>query len=150
MKTSWPGGPLRIPRTRVRVVWGTGETMEIFPPHSALRSVDLPAEGRPTIATMPAFMASGGGGSLDQRELVSEVAEDLHQHGVELLARLRDDLFTGPFVAPGRLVGPLTGERVVDVRDGRDAGGERDVRARTAVGIAGAVVALVVTQGDHC
>jgi hypothetical protein len=38
---------------RLRVVWGLGETMATFWPTSVLTSVDLPALGRPTIATKP-------------------------------------------------------------------------------------------------
>jgi len=38
---------------RLRVVWGLGETMATFWPTRVLTSVDLPALGRPTIATKP-------------------------------------------------------------------------------------------------
>jgi hypothetical protein len=35
----------------LRVVWGTGDTMATFSPHSAFIRVDLPAEGLPTTLT---------------------------------------------------------------------------------------------------
>src|SRR5271169_2928180 len=38
---------------RLRVVCGFGETMETFLPTSVFTSVDLPAFGRPTMATNP-------------------------------------------------------------------------------------------------
>ena len=41
---------------RLRVVCGLSETIASFWPTSRLRSVDLPALGRPTSATKPAFM----------------------------------------------------------------------------------------------
>ena len=46
-------GSFRIPTTMLRVVCGTGETIEIFSPTSRLTSVDLPAFVRPTTATCP-------------------------------------------------------------------------------------------------
>src|SRR5579863_382804 len=42
---------------RFRVVCGFGETMETLRPTSVFTSVDLPAFGRPTIATNPARKA---------------------------------------------------------------------------------------------
>jgi hypothetical protein len=42
-----------MPMIRFRVVWGLGVTMEIFCPSKAFSSVDLPALGGPTIATIP-------------------------------------------------------------------------------------------------
>ena len=40
---------------RWRVVWGLGETMESLDLSRALRSVDLPALGRPNSTTKPAL-----------------------------------------------------------------------------------------------
>ena len=56
MNTIWPPSPLRTPRMRVRVVCGLSETIATFWPTSRFSSVDLPALGRPTSATKPAFM----------------------------------------------------------------------------------------------
>ena len=44
---------VRTPRTCVRVVCGRSETIETLAPTIALRSVDFPTFGRPTIATNP-------------------------------------------------------------------------------------------------
>jgi hypothetical protein len=44
-----------MPRTRLRVVWGTGLTIETLPPHKAFTREDLPDEGRPTTATTADF-----------------------------------------------------------------------------------------------
>src|SRR6266568_5510412 len=44
-----------MPRMRVRVVCGRGETMATFSPRTRLRSVDFPTLGRPTMATKPAL-----------------------------------------------------------------------------------------------
>jgi hypothetical protein len=51
MKTVWPRSVVLMPRMLMRVVWGLSETMAIFWPRRALRSVDLPVLGRPTRAT---------------------------------------------------------------------------------------------------
>ena len=40
-----------MPRTAFRVVWGMGDTMETFSPLAVFKKVDLPADGRPTMAT---------------------------------------------------------------------------------------------------
>src|SRR3990167_5150807 len=48
-----------MPRIRLRVVWGLGETMEIFWPSRLLSRVDLPTLGGPMRATMPDFTCSG-------------------------------------------------------------------------------------------
>src|SRR5258707_11197836 len=42
-----------MPTIRLRVVCGFSETIETFCPRMRLRSVDLPALGRPTSATTP-------------------------------------------------------------------------------------------------
>src|SRR4030042_3882449 len=52
-KMIWPSGRFLIPRRRLRVVWGLLETMASFWPRSRLRSVDLPALGRPIRAIKP-------------------------------------------------------------------------------------------------
>ena len=44
----------------LRVVCGTGETMETFAPHRALTRVDFPDDGRPTTATTADFTAQLG------------------------------------------------------------------------------------------
>ena len=49
----WTNGSLRMPEIRCRVVCGLRDVMLMRAPMSALRSVDLPTEGRPTIATCP-------------------------------------------------------------------------------------------------
>jgi hypothetical protein len=51
-----------MPRTVLRVVWGTGDTIETFSPQRALTNVDLPAEGLPAMATKADF----GIGLLDE------------------------------------------------------------------------------------
>src|ERR1700722_10589126 len=51
--TIWASSRLRMPWMRLRVVWGLGETMATFWPTRVLTRVDLPALGRPTIATKP-------------------------------------------------------------------------------------------------
>ena len=53
VKTIWPSGRSRTPRTRVRVVWGVAEVIAIFLPRIWLSRVDLPTFGRPTRATNP-------------------------------------------------------------------------------------------------
>ena len=52
---SCPRAVVRIPRTRLRVVWGTGDTMDTFHPHSLFTRVDFPADGLPATATAPDF-----------------------------------------------------------------------------------------------
>src|ERR671919_482132 len=52
-KAICPRGSLRMPTMRLRVVCGLGETMATFWPRMRLSSVDLPALGRPTRATIP-------------------------------------------------------------------------------------------------
>jgi hypothetical protein len=44
-----------MPRTAFLVVCGTGETIETFSPEAVFKNVDLPLEGRPTIATIAVF-----------------------------------------------------------------------------------------------
>src|ERR1700722_6341809 len=51
--TIWASSRFSIPWMRLRVVCGLGETMATFWPTRVLTSVDLPALGRPTIATKP-------------------------------------------------------------------------------------------------
>ncbi len=51
--TTWASGRVRIPRSTVRVVCGTGEVMATRAPTTRLSSVDLPTLGRPTRATNP-------------------------------------------------------------------------------------------------
>src|SRR5271156_2321435 len=53
IRTIWASSRLRMPWMRLRVVCGLGETMATFWPTRVLTSVDLPALGRPTIATKP-------------------------------------------------------------------------------------------------
>src|ERR1035441_7800962 len=53
MKITWASGRCKIPRMRLRVVWGTGVTIETLDSTSAFTSVLLPALGRPTMATNP-------------------------------------------------------------------------------------------------
>src|ERR1043166_6269557 len=53
MSKTCASGRLTIPRMRLRVVCGTGVTIETFSPTSALTNVLLPAFGRPTTATNP-------------------------------------------------------------------------------------------------
>ena len=57
---------IRMPRTRNRVVWAFGETIESFAPVSRFISVDLPAFGAPTIATKP--HRAGGGRLIETAE----------------------------------------------------------------------------------
>ena len=47
---------IAIPRTRLRVVWTFGVTMDTFVPTMAFISVDLPAFGAPISATNPALV----------------------------------------------------------------------------------------------
>src|ERR1043165_8146020 len=54
----WPRSSLRMPTMRLRVVCGLAETMETLRPRMRFSSVDLPALGRPTMATMPDFFSS--------------------------------------------------------------------------------------------
>src|SRR5688572_9549566 len=75
MKTISPSAERCTPTMRFRVVCGLSETMASFSPTSRLRSVDLPALGRPTRATNPRFMdgfdllrAGQGRGRFDRRE----------------------------------------------------------------------------------
>src|SRR5438445_8199987 len=58
MSTTCASGRLTIPKMRLRVVCGTGVTMETFSPTSALTNVLLPAFGRPTTATNPDFIGA--------------------------------------------------------------------------------------------
>ena len=55
MNTIWPPAALRTPTMRWRVVCGLSETIATFWPTNRLSSVDLPAFGRPTSETNPAF-----------------------------------------------------------------------------------------------
>src|SRR6202021_3541915 len=52
-RTIWASSRFRMPWMRLRGVWGLGETMATFWPTRVLTRVDLPALGRPTIATKP-------------------------------------------------------------------------------------------------
>jgi len=56
MNTSCPSFLFTIPRILFLVVWGWEATMETFLPHMALRRVDFPEEGLPTIATTADFI----------------------------------------------------------------------------------------------
>lgn len=56
MNTSCPRDVLTIPRMALRVVCGTGETMDTGSPHAVLRNVDFPEDGRPTIVTTAVFV----------------------------------------------------------------------------------------------
>jgi hypothetical protein len=82
MNTIWPASVVRMPRTLLRVVCGTGETIDTFPPHRALTSVDFPDEGRPTIAMTAAFTFSSRKELPHAGELVVYVAEDPDQDGI--------------------------------------------------------------------
>jgi len=57
--TSWAAGVVRIARSRLRVVWGTGEVIATFSPTNWLSRVDLPTFGRPIRATKPERKPSG-------------------------------------------------------------------------------------------
>src|SRR5579859_6664519 len=57
MKTICPCSFVTIPWMRLRVVWGFDVTMATFWPTRRLSKVDLPAFGRPTMATKPARFA---------------------------------------------------------------------------------------------
>jgi hypothetical protein len=84
---------------------------------------------------------------LEERARV-ETAEGGDDLGVELLARLGDDLLDRLLERPRLLVRARVREDVEDVGDGGDAAGQRDRVAGQAVGVAGAVPALVVGAGD--
>ena len=58
MNTSCPMEAFTIPLTVLRVVCGTGETMETFPPQTVFKKVDFPAEGLPIMATVADFCFS--------------------------------------------------------------------------------------------
>ncbi len=51
--TNWTEGSVSTPTIRWRVVCGLRDVMLMRSPTRALTSVDLPTEGRPTIATWP-------------------------------------------------------------------------------------------------
>src|SRR5208337_2829345 len=144
MNTICPRGSLRMPRTRLRVVWGTGLTIETLAPQRAFTRVDLPDEGRPTTATTADFTGSTGELPPHIGELVVQVAKDIHEHGVELGPGLPDNLGDCPLVAPGLLVGTDRGEGVVDVGDRRDPGREVDLLTGRALRVPLPVEALVV------
>src|SRR4051812_48732374 len=82
---------------RVRVVCGLSETMAIFVPMMRLRSVDLPAFGRPMMETNPALTGGLSGVHLDGLRLAEPALvdapalrlEDLDDHAVDL-ERLSD------------------------------------------------------------
>ena len=44
-----------MPRMELRVVCGTGDTIDTFSPAAVFKNVDLPAEGRPMIVTIAFF-----------------------------------------------------------------------------------------------
>ncbi len=62
-KTICPSSSFRIPRRLRRVVCGLSDTIATFVPTSAFTSVDLPAFGRPTTATVPAAARRSAHGS---------------------------------------------------------------------------------------
>src|SRR5438876_422015 len=73
-----------------------------------------------------------------------ELLERPHQRGVELRAGAGADDGGGLLPGHGAAVGALTRQRVEAVGDGQDARQRRDGVAGEAVGVALAVVALVV------
>src|SRR5215468_1706514 len=70
-----------MPWIRRRVVCGLSETIAIFPPASALTSVDLPTFGRPATAMKPDFMRA--------------LFRKLPRLGQQLRGRVRDDVTVG-------------------------------------------------------
>ena len=81
-------------------------------------------------------------------ELAGHVGEALHEQGVEGAALAAQDHLHRLLVGEGGLIDPLAGEGVVHVGEGDDLGGYRDLVALEAVGIAPAVVSLVVPAAD--
>src|SRR5690349_3247190 len=71
-----------------------------------------------------------------------------HHARVEVLSRLAFDGRKPALRIPGLLVRPFRDERVVHVRHGDDARGERDLLALLPVRIPGAVPALVMFARD--
>src|SRR5204862_63838 len=67
---------------------------------------------------------------------------------VELCAALLGDQPDRLLHGPGRLVGPVVGQRVEDVCHGHDPAAQRDRLAGQPRGIAGAVPVLVMREGD--
>jgi hypothetical protein len=74
--------------------------------------------------------------------------EGVQAVGVEVDAAVGLHVGEGAVGRPGRPVGAVGGERVPHVGHGHDAGGQGDLLPGQAVGVAGAVVALVVLA-DH-
>src|SRR5258707_15110741 len=89
------------------------------------------------------LVADLGADALD-RAVAREADERGDDRRVEVLAGVGLDRREPTLGAPGLFVGPLGGQRVVDVRDGHDPRGERDVLALLLVRVAGAVPPLVV------
>src|SRR5262245_53092388 len=93
----------------------------------------------------------------DPDEVLLPAEEGLHDLGIEVLPRLRDDHLARRLVGEGHLVRPFRRERVVDVGQRHDARAERDLLAPQGPvlaadvdgGIARAVPLLVVVVGDH-
>ena len=81
-----------------------------------------------------------------ERLLLGE--EDVDDVGVEVGAALRGDDLHRLLVGDRILVGALAGEGVVHVGQRHDARRERDLVAAPAGGVARAVPALVVVEGD--
>src|SRR5271157_220881 len=149
MNTICPRGSLRMPRTRLRVVWGTGLTIETLPPQRAFTRVDLPDEGRPTTATTADFTGSAGEPAPHVGELAAQIAEDIHEHRIELGSGLSENFRHRALVAPGLFVRPGRRERVVDVGDGRNPRGLVDLLSGGAFRVPLPVEALVVGKGDR-
>ena len=74
--------------------------------------------------------------------------ERLHHARLEVCARQFADMLQRPGARPGRAVGAVRRQRIVDVHDAEDAGAERDLFAFEAARVAAAVPFLVVAVGD--
>src|SRR5690242_10589670 len=77
------------------------------------------------------------------------VEEHRHQLGIELGARQPTQLGGDALVRLRRLIWPAVDHRLVGVGDGDDARTQRDLFGFQAVGVAGAVEALVVVADDR-
>src|SRR5581483_9740770 len=75
---------------------------------------------------------------------VLELVERVHDPGVELATRQSVDLLDRLAERPGFLVGTCVGERVEDVDDGDDPGGQGDLLASQSVRVAASVPPLMV------
>ena len=85
---------------------------------------------------------------MPDQPLLQQVSELFDHSGVELDAAQAIDFHCGLLNGPGRLIGPLMRQCVEHIGHTHNPADERDLFFSKATGVAAAVPALVMGQGD--